>query len=326
LGFLIGRQFQKKVTSKSRSSGGGQDKQWFENQAELMRHGSQLRMNEEANSANIRDTELTRSYDTGDGQGHIQRRTGALRDSSRYYDDEGNVIGEVAMDDKTMGISTKGMRMPVRERNIEPTKNEGEDAPSDEAPSDEVPPNIGQQMQNIQTSGPQQTFLGIYKDPDNPDEVNNNWMPPVAIDKVNSDRDPDGTFTMGVGPGTKHKPMAKEYDKWKSQQDVQAEQTKAHLEATHPQKEQDKGGKGESGKDKVDVATPVAEAVGGGIGAAAGAAAGSLLGPLGTAAGAAGVRAIGTAVAGAVKNKVKKKTSTKNPAKPKPTSETQVNS
>jgi hypothetical protein len=110
LGFLLGRQFKKK-----NSRDGGSSSQDYENRAELERHKSQLRMDEKAHAANIRDEELSRSYDIdGTGEGHIHHRGRAIRETSEYTDPTtGAVIGEVPLNDSRMGISTGGFRPPA---------------------------------------------------------------------------------------------------------------------------------------------------------------------------------------------------------------------
>lgn len=291
--------------ARSKSNGGGQqfDKAYFENMAELDTHREQLRRTGVESDANVKDLETTRSYNIDGGPGHIQGRTTAIRDSSRYHDDEGNVLGEVPIDDKTMGIATKGMRMPIRE-------------PKAEAPASTERPDVGQQME--------EPVRQIRPEPPKPgyDRTYLGTGIPVATGSVNADRDPDGTFTMGTGPGVRRDggqkgfdfPMRGELDKWKAQQTIQNEQ---HPGATPPKKGKPKAGKPKAGKpevetvgkvkEKTDVASPVAEAIGGSVGAGIGAAVGSLAGPLGTAAGGAGGRALGTAIAGAVVKKKPKK-------------------
>jgi hypothetical protein len=113
LGFLLGRQFNKK---KNRD--GGSSREDYENRVELERHKSQLRMDEKAHAANIRDEELRRSYDIdGSGEGHIQPRVRAFRKSTEY---EG---GEVPYEDKLLGMRTGGYRKPV-EAEEDPSKGQ----------------------------------------------------------------------------------------------------------------------------------------------------------------------------------------------------------
>jgi hypothetical protein len=105
-----------------------EDQAHFENLAELARHHSQLRMNEEANKANIRDKELERSTT------HLENRIRAARGASQI-EINGHVMGEVLVDDKALGLRLGGYKRGDMPAGAE--SSEGAAAPARRAPEHE---------------------------------------------------------------------------------------------------------------------------------------------------------------------------------------------
>lgn len=103
---------------------------------EEMEYGSNLKRGEATQQADILDYHSTRAPE------HITNTINAAREASVYTDENGKVLGEIAYKGRTAaGVETMtgGYRLPAREQKDNPNAQ-------------------GQQMR--------QTFLGVYKDPD----------------------------------------------------------------------------------------------------------------------------------------------------------------
>jgi hypothetical protein len=137
-GISQGRQFKQKDKLQ---------KAMYENEAILASHRSKLKREELEYGSNLKRGEATQQADILDWHSaqapeHITNTIKAAREASVYEDENGNRLGEIAYKGRTAaGVETQtgGYTLPVRK-------------------PEEKPHAQGQQMR--------QTFLGVYKDPE----------------------------------------------------------------------------------------------------------------------------------------------------------------
>lgn len=143
-----------KATRNNRSSAPttGMSKKDLENQAELMRHASELRRGEVANKAWVETQASERAAEFS--VDNMPRRIEAFRKASEITDDEGKVVGELNITDSMHKMASRGYRLidQPKETALEeaPSGTGADNQAAAAAVADTVPPQAsGQQGTNI---------------------------------------------------------------------------------------------------------------------------------------------------------------------------------
>lgn len=160
-----------KATRNNRSSAPttGMSKRDLENQAELMRHASELRRGEVANKAWVETQASERAAEFS--VDNMPRRIEAFRRASEITDDEGKVVGELNITDSMHKMASRGYRLidQPKETALEeaPSGTGADDQAAAAAVADTVSPQAsGQQGTNIPgwgtpapTAAPKEEFV-----------------------------------------------------------------------------------------------------------------------------------------------------------------------
>lgn len=146
---VLARLMAKATRSRSGTASSGMSKKDLENQAELMRHASELRRGEEANKAWVKTQADERAAEFSVKS--MKDRITAVREASVITDEDNNVVGEISVSDKMHGISTSGYRLA--KKTAEPAEESGtldDNRAAEQALISTVPPQArSQQGTNI---------------------------------------------------------------------------------------------------------------------------------------------------------------------------------
>lgn len=112
------------------------------NSAEAMKYASDLRLHEEAQKAWIKTQAEERAAKFATE--NLPEQVAAVREASKIEDEEGNIIGEVAVNSKTHGISTSGYRAPKKAKDDSGTLSDN--VAAEQAVADTVAPQARSQQ------------------------------------------------------------------------------------------------------------------------------------------------------------------------------------